>query len=203
MGQEREVVFKHGREKAKGRALLEASEIVFRSEGGGRVRIPLAGRTATAREGVLVLEGHDSTYELTLGDKHAAAWAKQITSPKTVVQKLGLDKVKTLRIVGTPDPLSLTKDLAALPDLSVTKTGNAWDACLLFITKKTDLSKLTALVKPLAAPRTFLWIVYPKGKPNPKEADVRAAGLAAGLVDIKVASVSTTQTALKFTSRKT
>ena len=43
-----------------------------------------------------------------------------------------------------------------------------------------------------------LWIVYPKGQKDISEADVRSAGLASGLTDIKVTSFSSSHTALKF-----
>ena len=53
-------------------------------------------------------------------------------------------------------------------------------------------------------PAGALWIIRPKGKPSPSapnapsEAEVRAAGKAAGLVDIKVVAFSATHTAEKF-----
>jgi hypothetical protein len=43
-----------------------------------------------------------------------------------------------------------------------------------------------------------LWIVYPKGRKEIREHDVRGTGLRAGLTDVKVASFSETHTALKF-----
>jgi hypothetical protein len=49
----------------------------------------------------------------------------------------------------------------------------------------------------------MIWIVTRKGKDGIKEADVRAAGKAAGLVDVKVAAFSETHTALKFVIPKT
>jgi len=60
----------------------------------------------------------------------------------------------------------------------VKKTGDQWQACLLFISKNAELGKLATLVKPLSAPRTFVW------------------------VNVKVASFSETHTALKFTARR-
>ncbi len=42
------------------------------------------------------------------------------------------------------------------------------------------------------------WIVYPKGVKSITEAEVMKAGKAAGLVDTKVASFSSTHTALKM-----
>ncbi len=48
-----------------------------------------------------------------------------------------------------------------------------------------------------------VWVIYPKGVQAVRENDVRTAGLAAGLVDIKVCAFSATHTALKFTPRRT
>jgi hypothetical protein len=47
-----------------------------------------------------------------------------------------------------------------------------------------------------------LWIVYPKGGKEIKEAHVLEAGRAAGLFDVKVVSLSATHTALKFVRPK-
>lgn len=123
---------------------------------------------------------------------------------KSIIAKLGVDKVRALRIVGDASVASPTflDDLSKLTELTVKKTGGDWQACLLFITKNADLGKLATLVKPLGAPRTFVWVVYPKGKQDPREADVRATGLSLGIVDVKVASFSETHTALKFTARR-
>jgi hypothetical protein len=47
-----------------------------------------------------------------------------------------------------------------------------------------------------------VWVIFPKGIQAVRANDVRTAGLAAGLVDIKVCSFSATHTALKFTPRR-
>jgi hypothetical protein len=48
-------------------------------------------------------------------------------------------------------------------------------------------------------PAGALWLVRPKGKDTPvTEGATRAAALAAGLVDVKVAAFSATHTAEKF-----
>ena len=48
-----------------------------------------------------------------------------------------------------------------------------------------------------------IWIVYRKGPGHPiSEADVRSTGLASGIVDVKVASVSPVLTGPKFVRRK-
>ena len=43
-----------------------------------------------------------------------------------------------------------------------------------------------------------IWVVAPKGGREPREAQVLAAGKAAGLVDVKVARFSETHTAHRF-----
>lgn len=47
-----------------------------------------------------------------------------------------------------------------------------------------------------------LWVIYPKGRKDVTEAQMRAAGLANGMVDNKVISFSATHTGLRFVIRK-
>jgi hypothetical protein len=47
-----------------------------------------------------------------------------------------------------------------------------------------------------------VWVVYPKGIQAVTENDVLTAGRAAGLVDTKVCSFSSTHTALRFNMRR-
>ena len=64
-----------------------------------------------------------------------------------------------------------------------------------------DNLKALARVKLLAATiqkSGAIWIVYPKGQSHIREADVRAAGISAGLTDNKVCRFSETHTALRF-----
>ena len=51
---------------------------------------------------------------------------------------------------------------------------------------------------PLIVPNGSVWTVRRKGRKDLTEADVRAAGKAAGLVDVKVVRFSDTHTAEKF-----
>jgi hypothetical protein len=63
--------------------------------------------------------------------------------------------------------------------------------------QKKDLARLTSLRKSIAKTGA-IWIVYPKGRQEIREADVIASGKAAGLTDNKVCSFSNTHTALRF-----
>src|SRR6185295_3769690 len=51
---------------------------------------------------------------------------------------------------------------------------------------------------PCLAPAGALWTIWPKGQKHITEAQVMAAGKAAGLVDTKIASFSATHTAMKW-----
>ena len=48
-----------------------------------------------------------------------------------------------------------------------------------------------------------LWIIHPKGKgASPRDAEVREAGLATGLVDNKISAYNDTHTATRYVHRK-
>jgi hypothetical protein len=75
------------------------------------------------------------------------------------------------------------------------------------IRSKAELTFLAAGTKDQLIELAYLtdgpvWVVYPKGVKTITENDVIAAGRAIGMVDIKVASFSAEQTALKFVPRR-
>jgi hypothetical protein len=59
------------------------------------------------------------------------------------------------------------------------------------------LSRLTALREQIV-PNGMIWVVWPKGRKDFREDDVRAHGPTAGLVDVKVMSFSDTLSGLKL-----
>ena len=64
-----------------------------------------------------------------------------------------------------------------------------------------DLGKIARYKKRIPRDGT-LWLVRPKGRDTPvSERDAMAAGLDAGLVDVKVVSFSDTHSALKYVYR--
>ncbi len=72
---------------------------------------------------------------------------------------------------------------------------------LLGVESVADLRKIESC-RALLAPAGGLWVIYPKGRKDITEAQVRSAGLATGLVDNKVVRFSTTHTGLRFVIRK-
>jgi hypothetical protein len=117
----------------------------------------------------------------------AERWATRIRNPRTPADKLGLKEGLNVGVVGLDDEL--------LAPYGAPEPG----ADLIFLSAETheQLARVVQLA-PLLAPTGGLWVVAPKGRHDLTENDVLAAGRAAGLTDVKVASFSETHTAHKF-----
>jgi hypothetical protein len=181
------------------RALLETHELILR--GGMRRRIPFAEMQSIHADGGrlrFVFQGEPVSLEL--GSAVAAKWAKTLASPPPdLTKKLGIKPELKVRVIGTIDDKALEEAVSGAASTSA-KSGD------LIIARVETQSELAAALKNAAAESSRgvpLWIVYRKGKGHAlSEAVVRATGLAAGLVDTKVASVSTVLTALRFNKRR-
>ena len=118
-------------------------------------------------------------------------------SHRSLMDKLGVrpgDRASTLGITGK-DFLDQLRAPGA--DLSVGRRRKQSDLIFLAVGSERDLSKIGRL-EPSMARNGAVWIVFPKGRKEVREADVIAAGVAAGLVDNKVVRFSDTHTALRF-----
>lgn len=192
MGQEVACTALTAGRRVNGRALLETDELIFRGDG-LRLRIPYASVTSVrAADGVLELDHAGETTTLELGEK-AARWAERIRNPKTVIEKLGVKPGQRVALRGV-DADGFAADLEAR-GAELVETG----ADHLFVGVETheDLAGLSRLV-PLIARDGAVWTLRRKGRKDLTEADVMAAGKAAGLVDVKVVRFSDTHTAEKF-----
>jgi len=179
-----------------GRALLESSEIIFRG-GNVRFKIPLSSiREARAENGELRLRTRGGVFTFHLGAA-AEKWREKITTPKSLIDKLGVKPGERVRLVGRfPGEFgtSLKKHGAKLAGPRDSATPQWIFAAA---DSREDLAEVKRTARTVEG-ATALWIVYPKGRKNITEADVRCSGQASGLTDIKVASFSATHTALKF-----
>jgi hypothetical protein len=190
-------------ERSRGKALLETTELLFRpTTGGARARVPLGEVEAVTVAGkILTVKWSGGTLALELGDD-AARWAEKIRNPPSRLAKLGVKPDSRVALVGDFgfDP-SFEGELAAggagAGDAAAT-VRTPVDVLFYAPTTRAALDRIAALSKRLD-PAGALWIVRPKGKDTPiTETDTRRAGLAAGLVDVKVAAFSSTHTAAKF-----
>lgn len=117
-------------------------------------------------------------------------------------KKLGIKD--NFRVLFEAAPLDVRADLKeSLASCEIVKQARApLDFVMLFVKSKSELQcRLGPLVRQLA-PAGMLWISWPKKSSKVvcdlAENDVRALGLAAGLVDIKVCAVNETWSGLKF-----
>jgi hypothetical protein len=182
----------------EGKALLETDEVLFRGERRLRLRLDeLAGVEAEGDR--LTLHGPDGPVVLELGEAEAARWANRILHPPTLADRLGVKAGSRLAFEGAFDPAVA----AALRGLGAKEVGNAGEADLVFVgaLALADLEPVAGLPGRLHDGASA-WIVYPKGRRELREADVLAAGRAAGLVDTRVARIDERHTGLRFSQRR-
>ncbi len=194
MGQELACIAHHHDATSEGRAQLETDELRFR--GAFRVTVPYREITAARAElGTLVIEYPDGPLQLELGER-AERWATAVLHPKTVVEKLGIKAGQRVALRGIED----ADFRALLLDRGAELVGVGGDIDHLFVAAESpaDLAALPQLRQRLA-PTGGLWTIRRKGKAAELgESEVRSAGRAAGLVDVKVVRFSETHTADKF-----
>ena len=184
---------------AKVKVLLESSEIILR--GDIRMHAPLhALKKVRVESESLCFNIDKHPMQLHLGAKAAESWAKKIkTLPPSLAHKLGVTDKTVVRTIGPvhKDILSALSSVGALirsekPDLIVSCVDTPETLIATLQTAKTQLARSIPI-----------WLVYRKGPGHSlNEAAVRTCLRANGLMDTKVASVSTELTALRFNRPK-
>lgn len=126
-------------------------------------------------------------------------------SGKPLIKKLGIREGMTVRLISPPADYQRT--LGRLPE-NVTLCRRARkDLGFMqgFVRRRSELKHLLDQARKFLARDGMLWICWPKkaaAVPSEvAEADVRSAGLAAGLVDIKICAVDEVWSGLKFVYR--
>ncbi len=196
MGQEVVCNVRAGRTLTEGKALLESTELIFRSAD-LRLKIPFRQMSSLeASDGWLRVEFLHGRAEFQLGS-HAERWADKIKNPKTLLDKLGVKAGMRASVLNLHDDTFLHDLKSRTSTVTVGKTGKDSDLIFFGAERNEALDKVRELRRSLK-PNGAIWIVYPKGRNDITEANVFAAGKRAGLVDVKVASFSATHTALKF-----
>jgi hypothetical protein len=191
MGQELDCRIRYQKRSLSGRAHLETDHLLFRGE--ERIKILFKELTAVkAGAGVLRLEFPGGPAELELGAA-AEKWAHKILHPPSRLDKLGVKRGLSARLIGHFEP-GFAAELAAA---GVSTAKGKQDLLFCGVETTAHLAKLVNFVGDLK-PAGSLWVIYPKGVPAIREVQVIEAGRAAGLKDVKVASFSSTHTALKF-----
>jgi len=196
MGREATIVYRSGSDRAEVRAHLDSAALEL--TGGKKLKVALADVRKAAAEGdALKIETKTEKFELALGAKEAAAWAKKILNPPTLSQKLGVSADTKVLIVG--DRIKEIDEAAAKAERATTLTAakaKAANVVILTLAPETAAKQIAAAAKVLPK-GTALWLVYAKGtKPNGDA--IIALARQAGLKDTKVARVSEKHAALRF-----
>jgi hypothetical protein len=118
-------------------------------------------------------------------------------SHRSLIDKLGVRAGHRVSLLGIGDEEFLGQLRAAGAELSVGRRRKQSDHLFLAVESMADLGKIASLEASMAR-NGAVWVVYPKGRKDLREADVIGAGVAAGLVDNKVVRFSETHTALRF-----
>lgn len=195
MGLEAQCTVRHGAQTSAGKAQLEETELIFR--GDFRLKVPLADiRRADVKGGALTIAWKGGEARLDLGAA-AVKWADRIKNPRGLLDKLGVKPGARVAVLGLDDPAFMAQ-LRERTDAVVTARPAKGTALVLVAMKSVgDLTRLAGLRKAIE-PDGAIWVIWPKGVKAFREDDVRAAGPAAGLVDVKVVSFSGTLSGLKM-----
>ena len=124
-----------------------------------------------------------------------------VPSTKPLLDKLGVKAGSRVAIVDLDDPgfLSLLRERTS--DIVSGRPRKPVDLVFISARDEADLVRLKD-AKKWIEPNGAIWVVRPKGgRSSLRETDLIEAGLAAGLVDNKIASFSDTHGAMRFVFR--
>ena len=122
-------------------------------------------------------------------------------STRPLLDKLGVKPGAKIAIVDVDDDSFLRQLRGRTSDIVRGKPRTPCDMVFVGATSARDLVRLGDM-KTWIEPNGAIWVVRPKGGRAPiSDTDVISAGLAAGLVDNKIASFSDTHGAMRFVFR--
>ena len=199
MGREANCICSWAGTTAKVKALIEPPELILR--GAMRKWIPIAQlRKIQAEGGRLTFEFKRQAFALELGEERARRWADALLKPPpTLAKKLGITGETTVWMMGSVDVAALEEALAQARKVS----SRSGDMILARADTPAQLEGALRKAADALMRGTPIWFIYPKGPGHVlNESIVRAGGLAARLVDTKVAAVSPALTALRFVRPK-
>lgn len=121
----------------------------------------------------------------------------EAVSTRSRIEKLGVKPGQEVLVLGVEADCTFMDELRGRGAIVRTGGNRAMDMIFALFNHRNDLRRLRSLVSRLKADGV-LWTLRPKGSKDLGEAEMRQAGLEAGLVDVKVVSFSDILTAEKF-----
>ncbi len=123
------------------------------------------------------------------------------TTTKPLLDRLGVKPGAKVALVNLDDPGFVKLLRQRTSDIVKRKPRTPCDVVFVGAEEVRDLERL-AEVKAWIEPNGAVWVIRPKGGRGAlRELEVMGAGLAAGLVDNKIASFSDTHSAMRFVFR--
>jgi hypothetical protein len=149
----------------------------------------------------------DDTQSGALAEKRRTRYGRRVAgySGTPLPQKLGIKPGARLGLFNAPK--GFDKTLGALPDgvKTTNRMGTSLDVAVFFTDKSAELVQRFTLLAKAISPAGSLWVSWPKKTSGVKsdldENVVRAIGLDAGLVDVKVCAIDDIWSGLKFVVR--
>jgi hypothetical protein len=183
---------------AKVKVLLESTDLILR--GDIRKRVPIRElRNVEAHSGWLRFNAGRDNVQILLGTPAAEKWADAIRKPPpTLARKLGITNKSIVRTIGDITDEALKEALAEAAQIS-SKNPDLIVAC---VDTPESLAATYRAAKPQLLKSIPIWLVYPKGPGHSlNESAIRSLLRNSGMMDTKVASVSSRLTALRFNLR--
>ncbi|MBV9718661.1 MAG: DUF3052 family protein [Candidatus Eremiobacteraeota bacterium] len=119
-------------------------------------------------------------------------------SHRTLFDKLGVSSESRVAILGSHDEPFVNALNACLAKAAARSLRTRYDLIFVRVDLRRDLTRIARAAQCLQ-PNGALWVFHPKGRgASPTDSDVRAAGLAAGLVDNKISAYTDSHTATRF-----
>ena len=127
--------------------------------------------------------------------------SSELYGTRSRLDKLGVKPGSKVALVDMDDPGFLKELRERTTDVTDRKPRGLCDLVFLGASTHADLLRINQL-KTWIEPNGAIWVVRPKGgRSELSDVDVIEAGLAAGLVDNKIASFSDTQGAMRLVYR--
>jgi hypothetical protein len=119
-------------------------------------------------------------------------------SHRTLFDKLGVRAEHHVGLVGKHDEHFVIELNLRLAKAASSRLRVRYDIIFMKIDRVDDLIVIASAAAHLK-PAGMLWVFHPKGRDaSPTDHEVRAAGIAAGLVDNKISAYSETHTATRY-----
>ncbi|MFY9632517.1 MAG: hypothetical protein WAJ94_13005 [Candidatus Cybelea sp.] len=124
--------------------------------------------------------------------------AERDYSGRSLFEKLGIFAEAHVAIVGPHDEIFVSGLNEGLAKAASQSLRMSYDLIFVRIDAPADLTRIPRAAAHLESDGA-LWIFHPKGRgASPNDSDVRAAGIAAGLVDNKISAYTESHTATRF-----